>query len=93
MNIQTVIANLLNTIEGKEKMLAEYREAWWAATVVNESQVRNSLFAERNDIVDAYKYVEQVANASNNPAAVYTAVHVLMNTIAKELLALEEVEQ
>lgn len=27
MNIQTVIANLLNTIEGKEKMLADYREA------------------------------------------------------------------
>ena len=24
MHIQTVIANLLNTIEGKEKMLAEY---------------------------------------------------------------------
>lgn len=43
MNIQTVIANLLNTIEGKEKMLAEYREAWWAATVVNESQVREDI--------------------------------------------------
>ena len=54
------------------------------------SQLRNSLFGERDTIVDAYKYVEQVANASNNPAAVYTAVHVLMNTIAKELLAVEE---
>lgn len=27
MNIQTVIANLLNTIEGKEQMLAHQREA------------------------------------------------------------------
>lgn len=43
MNIQTVIANLLNTIEGKEKMLAEYREAWWAATVVDENQVREDI--------------------------------------------------
>ena len=57
------------------------------------AQLRNSLFGERDDIVEAYKYVETIANASNNPAAVYTAVHVLMNTIAKELLALEEVEQ
>lgn len=27
MNIQTVIANLMNTIEGKEQMLAQYRSA------------------------------------------------------------------
>lgn len=27
MNIQTVIANLLNTIEGKEQMLAEFKAA------------------------------------------------------------------
>lgn len=54
------------------------------------AQLRNSLFGERDTIVDAYKYVETIANASNNPAAVYTAVHVLMNTIAKELLAVEE---
>ena len=51
---------------------------------------RNSLFGERDTIVEAYEYVETIANASNNPAAVYTAVHVLMNTIAKELLAVEE---
>ena len=46
MNIQTVIANLLNTIEGKEQMLASFRktiadfdamddqcDAWLTATV------------------------------------------------------------
>lgn len=59
-------------------------------TLEYAAQLRNSLFASRDTIVDAYKYVEQVANASDNPAAVYTAVHVLMNTIANELVALEE---
>jgi len=54
------------------------------------AQLRNSLFGERDTIVDAYKYVETIADASDNPAAVYTAVHVLMNTISKELLALKE---
>ena len=54
------------------------------------AQLRNSLFGERDTIVEAYEYVETIAQASNNPAAVYTAVHVLMNTIAKELLAVEE---
>ena len=56
-------------------------------------QLRNSLFATQDNIVDAYKYVEQVANASNDPAAVYTAVHMLMNTIAKELVELADQEE
>ena len=43
MNIQTVIANLLNTIEGKEKLLKDHREAalktTGAAHHVNTSMV------------------------------------------------------
>lgn len=62
-------------------------------TLEYAAQLRNSLFASRETIVDAYKYVEQVANASDNPAAVYTAVHVLMNTIANELVALNNAEE
>ena len=57
------------------------------------AQLRNSLFAKRDNIVDAYKYVEAVANASNDPAAVYTAVHVLMNTIAWELVTQVDAEE
>lgn len=57
------------------------------------AQLRNSLFAKRDNIVDAYKYVESVANASNDPAAVYTAVHVLMNTIAWELVTQVDAEE
>ncbi len=57
------------------------------------AQLRNSLFATQDNIVDAYKYVEQVAHASDNPSAVYTAVHVLMNTIAKELVELADREE
>ena len=43
------------------------------------------LFATQDSVGDAYNYAQQIAKASNNPAAVMTAVHVLMNTIAQEL--------
>ena len=43
------------------------------------------LFAERDTIKDAYNYASSIAKATDNPAAVMTAVHVLLNTIAKEL--------
>jgi hypothetical protein len=47
--------------------------------------IRNRLFADRDTINEAYHYVLQVAEGSNNSAAVITAVHVMMNTIANEL--------
>ena len=47
------------------------------------------LFAERDNIKDAYNYAQSIARASDNPAAMMTAVHVLLNTIAKELEKME----
>jgi len=43
------------------------------------------LFAEYADVREAYNYAMQIAQASDNPAAVTTAIHVLMNSIAKQL--------
>ena len=53
------------------------------------AQLRNSMFADRATLAEAYEYARLVAQASDNPSAVYTAIHVMMNTISKELLALE----
>jgi hypothetical protein len=37
---------------------------------------------------EAYDYAMQIAQASDNPAAVMTAIQVLVNTIAVELIAM-----
>lgn len=49
------------------------------------NSIRNRLFGERDTLNEAYQYCLQIAEGSNNPAAVITAVHVMMNTIANEL--------
>lgn len=50
-----------------------------------------NLFADRGtDISAAYEYLLAVADASNNPPAVITAAHVLVNTICNALLMDEE---
>jgi hypothetical protein len=50
------------------------------------------LFADRGtDISAAYDYLLSIANASDNPPAVITAAHVLVNTICNALL-MDEVE-
>ena len=46
----------------------------------------SGLFVARDNLHDAYEYASQIAQASENPAAVMTAVHVVVNTIAVELL-------
>ena len=44
------------------------------------------LFSDRETIREAFDYAYQIADASENPAAVRTAVHVVVNTIAKTLI-------
>ena len=47
--------------------------------------IYSPLFAERDTLKEAYDYAMEIAKASENPAAVTTAIHVMMNTIAKEI--------
>ena len=54
-------------------------------------ELRCGIFGDRDtDINAAYEYLLSVANASNNPPAVITAAHVLINTICNVLLAESE---
>jgi hypothetical protein len=53
--------------------------------------LRNGLFADRSTLNEAYDYALMIAKSSESPALVMTAVHVIMNTIAKELGELEMV--
>ena len=47
--------------------------------------IYSPLFAKRDTLKEAYDYAMEIAKASENPAAVTTAIHVMMNTIAKEI--------
>jgi hypothetical protein len=47
------------------------------------------LYADRDSLGEAYTYASAVANASDNPCAVMTAIHVLLNTLSKEINGLE----
>jgi hypothetical protein len=49
------------------------------------SQLYSPLFSHRDNIRDAYNEAIEVAMECENPAAVTTAVHVLMNSIATRL--------
>jgi hypothetical protein len=52
----------------------------------------NVILADRGtDINAAYEYLLSVADASDNPPAVITAAHVLMNTVCNALL-MDEVQ-
>lgn len=51
--------------------------------------IRSGLFAERDSLKEAFNYVDEVANASENPIAVWTVVMVVCNTIANELQKVE----
>lgn len=51
--------------------------------------LRNKMFADRDTLDEAYEYAWMIAKASDNPAAVMTAVAVVVNTIANYI---EEVE-
>ena len=45
------------------------------------------MFAERGDLREAFAFAHELAKASDNPSAVYTAVHVVANTIASRMLS------
>lgn len=51
------------------------------------------LFASRDTIEEAYQYAQMVANGTDNPPAVMTAVQVVVNTIAQELEKITAQEQ
>jgi hypothetical protein len=43
------------------------------------------MFADRDSLREAFEYAHALAKASEDSAAVLTAVHVVANTIAKEI--------
>ena len=43
------------------------------------------MFADRATLKEAFEYAHSLAQSSDCPAAVLTAVHVVANTIAKQL--------
>ena len=45
--------------------------------------MQSGIFADRETLEDALNYAIQVATLYDNAAAVYTAVHVVLNTAAK----------
>ena len=51
--------------------------------------IRNDIFASRDTLDEAYAYASSIAQASDNPAAVLTAVQVVVNTLAKYIEGLE----
>ena len=54
------------------------------------SGLYSPLFATKESIKDAITYAYDIAKASDNPAAVTTALHVVLNTIAEHLEILIE---
>jgi hypothetical protein len=53
-------------------------------------RLRCNEFADRETFDLAMEYVDQIARGSDNPAAVWTAVMVVVNTIANEIEANEK---
>jgi hypothetical protein len=51
--------------------------------------IRNNLFADRASFDDALDYAYSVAKGTDNPAAVMTAVMVVVNTLANYIEQLE----
>lgn len=51
--------------------------------------IYSPMFGERETLKEAYEYVTKLAQASDEPVTVLTAVHVMMNTIAKHIEAME----
>ena len=54
--------------------------------------IYSPMFGERETLKEAYAYVTKLAQSSDEPIAVLTAVHVMMNTIAKEIEKMEQGE-
>jgi hypothetical protein len=54
------------------------------------SSIKHGLFADRDNMKEAMEYAYDLANRTDNPAAVVTAIHVVLNTVAKQVLVLED---
>ena len=51
--------------------------------------IRNNLFADRASFDDAMEYAYSIAKGTDNPAAVMTAVMVVVNTLANYIEQLD----
>jgi hypothetical protein len=49
------------------------------------NKIRNRMFAERDTLDEALDYAFSIAKATDNPAAVMTAVMVVLNTLANQI--------
>lgn len=47
--------------------------------------IRNGMFADRETLGEAYEYVLELAKNSRDGAAILTAVHVMLNTLANQM--------
>ena len=54
--------------------------------------IYSPMFGERETLKEAYAYVTKLAQSSDEPIAMLTAVHVMMNTIAKQIEKMEQGE-
>ena len=52
--------------------------------------LKHNMFASRDTIDEAFDYAYSIARASDNTAAVMTAVQVVVNTIAEQMIKHEE---
>lgn len=52
-------------------------------------KLRSPMFADRPNIDDAYEYAHFMAQSTDCPAAVMTALQVVVNTICNELEKIE----
>jgi cation transport regulator ChaB len=52
--------------------------------------LKNEMFASRDTVKEAFDYAFDIAKASDNSSAVVTAVMVLANTIAKQIVKNEK---
>lgn len=52
--------------------------------------LKHGMFASRDTIDEAFEYAYSIARASDNTAAVMTAVQVVVNTIAEQMIKNEE---
>jgi hypothetical protein len=54
--------------------------------------IRAPLFADRDTLHEAFSYAQEVAKATDNPAAVLTAIYVIMNTLSNQLTTITKGE-
>lgn len=56
------------------------------------NHIRNDMFADRENIREAYEYALEVAKNSGSSAHVMTAIHVMLNTIANTIDKIENAQ-